>query len=559
MHERRHAGFAHRRLAIIDLETGAQPMTDERGNWITYNGEVYNYIELRDELGLGDFRTTSDVEVVLRAYGRWGAKSLDRLRGMFAFALWDESEQRLFCARDRFGVKPLYYAVVDGTFICASEAKALLPFLPDIETDLDGLRDYLAFQFCLAGKTMFKGVHELPPGHLLTVQNGVVRVERYWEVEYEPDFDHTEHYFVDRLREIVDDSVTMHLRADVPVGAYLSGGLDSSIVASLAAREVGSELQGVQRQVRGGPRLRRERVRARARRLARLRAARGRDRRPGLRRLDPRHRVPHGLPRRRPGRVPAVHRVAPRARAHEGRARRPGRRRDVRRLRALPARVLRAVHQGRDRRDDAQRQLHRHVRVDHPEPRDAARVQAADAAVLARGPLRRPRPALLPPHRPRTRPGRGHRLVDPRRLLAVRDVQVDLPRRQRAEGVVLRPDDALRLQDAPARPPARRGPREHGARARVACAVCRPRGRGVRRHASGRRQVPERRAEARAQADRDRAPAAAHPRAQGQEGLPRAARRLDARRAARLPARSPDDGHGARSVRTSTRCSTSSS
>jgi asparagine synthase (glutamine-hydrolysing) len=253
MHERGHAGFAHRRLAIIDLETGSQPMTDERGNWITYNGEVYNYIELRDELGLGEFRTTSDVEVVLRAYGRWGAKALDRLRGMFAFALWDEPEQRLFCARDRFGVKPLYYAVVDGTFVCASEAKALLPFLPDIETDLDGLRDYLAFQLCLAGKTMFKGVHELPPGHLLTVQNGVVRVERYWEVEYEPDFDHTEHYFVDRLREIIDDSVAMHLRADVPVGAYLSGGLDSSIVASLAAREVGPSFKAFNGRFAAGP------------------------------------------------------------------------------------------------------------------------------------------------------------------------------------------------------------------------------------------------------------------------------------------------------------------
>jgi asparagine synthase (glutamine-hydrolysing) len=243
LHERRHAGFGHRRLEIIDLETGSQPMTDERGNWITYNGEIYNYIELRDEIGLDDFRTTSDTEVVLRAYGRWGPSALDRLRGMFAFALWDAAEQRLFCARDRFGVKPLYYTVVDGAFICASEAKALLPFVPEIATDLDGLRDYLAFQFCLAGKTLFKGINELPPGHMLTVQNGTIRVERYWEIDYEPDFDHTERYFVERLREIVDDSVSLHLRADVPVGAYLSGGLDSSFIASLAAREVGSQFK----------------------------------------------------------------------------------------------------------------------------------------------------------------------------------------------------------------------------------------------------------------------------------------------------------------------------
>jgi asparagine synthase (glutamine-hydrolysing) len=243
LHERRHAGFGHRRLEIIDLETGSQPMTDGRDNWITYNGELYNYIELRDEIGLDEFRTTSDTEVVLRAYDRWGPPALDRLRGMFAFVIWDEAEQRLFCARDRFGVKPLVYAVVDGTFICASEAKALLPFLPEIETDLDALRDYLTFQFCLAGKTLFKGIHELPPGHMLTVQQGTIRVERYWEVHYEPDFDHTERYFVERLREIVDDSVTMHLRADVPVGSYLSGGLDSSIIASLAARAVGTDFK----------------------------------------------------------------------------------------------------------------------------------------------------------------------------------------------------------------------------------------------------------------------------------------------------------------------------
>jgi asparagine synthase (glutamine-hydrolysing) len=218
-------------------------MTDERGNWITYNGELYNYIELREELGLGEFRTTSDTEVVLRAYGRWGPAALDKLRGMYAFAVWDEHEQRLFCARDRFGIKPLYYAVVDGVFMCASEAKALLPFLPSVETDLEGLRDYLVFQFCLAGKTLFKGIRELLPGHMLTVQNGTIRTERYWEVQYEADFQHTERYFIDRLRGILDDSVKMHLRADVPVGAYLSGGLDSSIVASLAARSVGSDFK----------------------------------------------------------------------------------------------------------------------------------------------------------------------------------------------------------------------------------------------------------------------------------------------------------------------------
>ena len=243
LHDRRHVGFAHRRLEIIDLETGQQPMHDGGGNWITYNGEIYNYLELRRELDEDSFRTTSDTEVVLRAYRRWGPACVERLRGMFAFVIWDESEEQLFCARDRFGIKPFAYAVHDGVFYGASEAKALLPFLPSIETDLDALKDYLAFQFCLAGKTLFKGVRELLPGHTLTVRNGVPHERRYWEVDYEPDFDHREEWLTNRLRELVEESVRFHLRADVPVGAYLSGGLDSSITTALAAEAVGEAFQ----------------------------------------------------------------------------------------------------------------------------------------------------------------------------------------------------------------------------------------------------------------------------------------------------------------------------
>ena len=237
------AAFAHRRLAIIDLVTGNQPMTDEGGNWITYNGEIYNYVELRALLGEDRFRTRSDTEVLLHGYRTWGEESLERLRGMFAFALWDEESSTLLCARDRFGIKPLYYAIVDGVFLFASEAKALLPFLPEIATDLEGFKDYLSFQFCLAGKTLFKGVHELPPGHFLRVRNGTVEVKRYWEVYFEPDFERTEAYFERRLRELVHDSIKLHLVSDVPVGTYVSGGVDSGIVASLAA-ELGSDLAG---------------------------------------------------------------------------------------------------------------------------------------------------------------------------------------------------------------------------------------------------------------------------------------------------------------------------
>jgi asparagine synthase (glutamine-hydrolysing) len=238
------AAFAHRRLAIIDLVTGEQPMTDGGGNWITYNGEIYNYKELRQVLGEDRFKTTSDTEVLLQAYRAWGEGCLEHLRGMFSFALWDEERQTLFCARDRFGIKPLYYTVIDGVFYFASEVKALLPFLPSIETDVEGLKDYLSFQFCLAGKTLFRGVQELLPGHLLHVRNGSIKTKRYWEVYFEPDFDHTPHYYENRISELVRESVGLHLRADVPVGAYLSGGLDSSIVAAVASMEHGSGLAG---------------------------------------------------------------------------------------------------------------------------------------------------------------------------------------------------------------------------------------------------------------------------------------------------------------------------
>jgi len=238
-HDRGHVGFAHRRLAIIDLSTGDQPMTDGHGSWISYNGEIYNYIELRAELGGSGFRTTSDTEVALRAYQKWGVECLQKFRGMFAFSLWDDTTDTLFCARDRFGIKPLYYAEVNGVFYFASEIKALVPFLPAVETDVDGLKDYLCFQFCLGGKTLFKGVRELLPGHMLTVRDGKVTVSRYWEVYYQPDFNHTGMYFESAIQDLVAESVALHLRSDVPVGAYLSGGLDSSIVASLAVEKEG--------------------------------------------------------------------------------------------------------------------------------------------------------------------------------------------------------------------------------------------------------------------------------------------------------------------------------
>ena len=235
-HSSKTIGLAHVRLSIIDLTSGDQPMKDRAGNWIVFNGEIYNYIELRKELGEENFATTSDTEVILLAYRKWGERCLDHLRGMFAFALWDEKEGRLFCARDHFGIKPLYFTVQDDTLYFASEIKALLPFVPRIATCVEALKDYLVFQLCLKEKTLFKDVLELQPGHKLVVQNGAFRVERYWEIYYDLDFEHTPKYFQEKLRALFDDSVRVHLRSDVPVGAYLSGGADSGIVAGAAAK-----------------------------------------------------------------------------------------------------------------------------------------------------------------------------------------------------------------------------------------------------------------------------------------------------------------------------------
>lgn len=228
-------GFAHRRLSIIDLDSGNQPMTDEAGNWITFNGEIYNYLELKEELGKNSFNTKSDTEVILAAYRKWGEDCVGHFRGMFAFALWDNQEQKLFCCRDRFGIKPFYYNIDADTFSFASETKALLPLLNNVEIDSNALKDYLVFQLYLDGKTLFKGILELLPGHKIVIKSGMFKIERYWDVFYQLDFDHTPNYFQNRLRELVEESVMYHLRSDVPVGSYISGGVDSGIVASLAA------------------------------------------------------------------------------------------------------------------------------------------------------------------------------------------------------------------------------------------------------------------------------------------------------------------------------------
>ncbi|MBA3593207.1 MAG: asparagine synthase (glutamine-hydrolyzing) [Polaromonas sp.] len=229
-------GFGHVRLSIIDLQMGAQPMHSDDGRYtIIYNGEIYNYIELRQELGEGEFRTQSDTEVVLRAFQRWGSDCLNRLRGMFAIAIWDAVEQKLFLARDRFGIKPLYWVKTSDGLYFASEIKALLPFLEHRLVNERALSDYFSFQFCLGEKTLMDGVWQFPAAHFATLSPGEPpKPMRYWEVHYRVDYDHTERWFTERLRELLLDSVRVHLRADVEVGSYVSGGVDSSLLAALA-------------------------------------------------------------------------------------------------------------------------------------------------------------------------------------------------------------------------------------------------------------------------------------------------------------------------------------
>jgi len=235
-------GLGHRRLSIIDLNTGSQPMDAVDGDfWITYNGEVYNYTELRAELSaLGHrFRTTSDTEVVLQAYVAWGPDSLRRLRGMFAFAIWDRPRRRLLLARDRVGIKPLMYACDEQGLRFASEIKAILEDR-DVPRDLDwdALGDYFVHHYIPAPRTIFRAIRKLPPASYLlwSVDAGDPVIHRYWDLPFTVGAAASETERIDRLRDVLDDSVKAHMVSDVPVGAFLSGGMDSSTVVASMAR-----------------------------------------------------------------------------------------------------------------------------------------------------------------------------------------------------------------------------------------------------------------------------------------------------------------------------------
>jgi asparagine synthase (glutamine-hydrolysing) len=240
-HIERGVALGHRRLSIIDLGTGHQPLHDaSRTLWLIANGEIYNYVELRKDLEARghEFLTHSDCETILHLYREYGEDCVKHLRGMFAFALWDSRKQQLLAARDHLGQKPLFYADEDGYFAFASEIKALLAFDSGLrELNLEALDEYLALRFIAAPRSMFRRVHKLPPGHLLTVKPGErARVRRYWSLQYGPKLQGTEEQLTDALEAEMLEALKLHLVSDVPVGAFLSGGLDSSLIVAMLAR-----------------------------------------------------------------------------------------------------------------------------------------------------------------------------------------------------------------------------------------------------------------------------------------------------------------------------------
>lgn len=242
--------FGHRRLAIIDLEGGAQPMQSDDGQiTLVHNGEIYNYLELRQELTRkgAKFRTFSDTEVLLKLYELYGFDCIDKLIGMFAFAIYDSRNNCFFAARDHFGIKPFYYTEIpDGSIIFASEIKAFFQH-PVIVPELaqNAMNEYLTFQFCLGEKTLFKNIKKLEPAHYLLKKEKNARLQnrRYWKLSYEIDLHHTDKYFIDKMLFLMQDSVRGQLRSDVPLGGYLSGGLDSSSITTLAAAQYGNEFK----------------------------------------------------------------------------------------------------------------------------------------------------------------------------------------------------------------------------------------------------------------------------------------------------------------------------
>ena len=240
-------GLGMRRLSIIDLSTGQQPIHNEdRSVWLVFNGEIYNYRELRAELEAAGhaFYTSSDTEVIVHAYEQWGEGAFRRLRGMFGIALWDRPRRTLLLARDRAGIKPLHFVERHGRLYFGSEIKSLIAAgAVEREIDLEALDHYLSFLYAPRDRSLFRNVRKLPPGHLLRWRDGRAELSKYWEVDAAEPFQGSEEEATTALRGILADAVRSHMISDVPLGAFLSGGVDSSIVVGLMAEASSTPVQ----------------------------------------------------------------------------------------------------------------------------------------------------------------------------------------------------------------------------------------------------------------------------------------------------------------------------
>lgn len=237
------AALGHRRLAIIDLQGGRQPLVNEAGTlWLVCNGEIYNYRQIRADMEQRGyrFRTASDCEVILALYEHFGDRLLEHLTGMFAFALWDRPRRRLLAARDHLGQKPFYYASDGRSLAFASEIKALLALDPQLrEIDLEAFDQYLGLRLIAPPLSMFRGIRKLPPAHKLVYHDGRVTISPYWRLEYEPKLEAREDCLLDELEHHLTEALRACLVSDVPVGAFLSGGMDSGLIVALLARRLG--------------------------------------------------------------------------------------------------------------------------------------------------------------------------------------------------------------------------------------------------------------------------------------------------------------------------------
>lgn len=231
-------GIGHTRLSIIDLDKRSNQPLCLNELVLSFNGEIYNYKDLKKNIHCWDFKTSSDSEIILAYYSKYGENCLKYFNGMFSFAIWDKKKDILFCARDRIGIKPFYYLIQDEILYFSSESKAIIPFLHNIKEDIKGLSEFFTFQYYVSDNTLIEGIKELKPGHYMIIDNDNINIEKYWELDYHNKLDIPEKEHIHNLNDLIDKSMKLHLESDVPISSYVSGGIDSSIISCLGCNKI---------------------------------------------------------------------------------------------------------------------------------------------------------------------------------------------------------------------------------------------------------------------------------------------------------------------------------